>query len=73
MTVLFTDFKNFTKYSENLTPEKLVKSIDFYFSRFDEIIEKYKLEKIKIIGDSFMCAGGLHFDTTDHAIKMVIP
>ena len=45
VTVLFTDFKNFTKYSENLTPEKLVKSIDFYFSRFDEIIEKYKLEK----------------------------
>jgi len=72
VTVLFTDFKNFTKYSENLTPEKLVKSIDFYFSRFDEIIEKYKLEKIKIIGDSFMCAGGLHFDTKDHALKMTL-
>ena len=72
VTVLFTDFKNFTKYSENLTPEKLVKSIDFYFSRFDEIIEKYGLEKIKIIGDSFMCAGGLHFDTTDHALKMTL-
>lgn len=72
VTVLFTDFKDFTKYSENLTPEKLVKSIDFYFSRFDEIIEKYGLEKIKIIGDSFMCAGGLHFDTTDHALKMTL-
>ncbi len=72
VTVLFTDFKDFTKSSENVTPEKLVKSIDFYFSRFDEIIEKYGIEKIKSIGDSFMCAGGLHFDTTDHALKMTL-
>ncbi len=72
VTVLFTDFKDFTKYSESLAPEKLVKSIHFYFSRFDEIIEKYELEKIKIVGDSFMCAGGLPFPTKDHAIKMTL-
>lgn len=72
VTVLFTDFKDFTKYSESLAPEKLVKSIDFYFSRFDEIIEKYELEKIKIVGDSFMCAGGLPFPTKDHALKMTL-
>ena len=72
VTVLFTDFKDFTKYSESLAPEKLVKSIDFYFSRFDEIIEKYDLEKIKIVGDSFMCAGGLPFPTVDHALKVTL-
>ncbi|MDP3354070.1 MAG: adenylate/guanylate cyclase domain-containing protein [Flavobacteriaceae bacterium] len=71
VTVLFTDFVGFTKYSEHLTPEELVKSIDFYFSKFDEIIKKYDLEKIKTIGDSYMCAGGLPFPTSNHAIKMV--
>ncbi len=58
-TVLFTDFKGFTAYSELMTPEDMVKSIDFYFSKFDEIIGRYNLEKIKTIGDAYMCAGGL--------------
>ena len=70
-TVLFTDFKDFTHYAENLTPEKLVKTVDFYFSKFDEIFEKYDLEKIKTVGDAYMCAGGLHFHKNDHALKMV--
>lgn len=72
VTVLFTDFKSFTSYSDNLPPEKLVKSVDYYFSKFDEIIEKYKLEKIKTTGDSYMCAGGLPFPTKDHAVKMTL-
>ncbi len=71
VTVLFTDFKEFTNYSEQLSPEKLVKSIDYYFSRFDEIMEKYGLEKIKTVGDAYMCAGGLPFVTQDHAHRMV--
>lgn len=70
VTVLFTDFKGFTKYSESLTPEEIVKSIDFYFSKFDEIIDKYGLEKIKTIGDAYMCAGGLPFQTNDHATQV---
>ena len=70
VTVLFTDFEGFTNYSENLPPEKLVESVDFYFSKFDKIMEKYDLEKIKTIGDSYMCAGGLPVVTGDHAIKM---
>lgn len=70
VTVLFTDFKGFTKYSESLTPEEIVKSIDFYFSKFDEIIDKYGLEKIKTIGDAYMCAGGLPFPTDDHATQV---
>lgn len=71
VTVMFTDFEAFTKYSHNLTPELLVKSVDYHFSKFDEIIEKYGLEKIKTIGDSYMCAGGLPFPSKDHAEKMV--
>ena len=71
VTVLFTDFKGFTQYAENLSPEKLVESVDFYFSKFDEIMGKYELEKIKTVGDAYMCVGGLPFATEDHAHKMV--
>jgi class 3 adenylate cyclase/Tfp pilus assembly protein PilF len=59
VTVLFTDFKNFTLLSERLSPEELVEEIHHCYSRFDEIISKYNIEKIKTIGDSYMCAAGL--------------
>ncbi len=71
VTVLFTDFEGFTHSSEDLSPEELVEGVDFYYSRFDEIIEKYGLEKIKTIGDSYMCAGGLPFPTEDHALQII--
>ena len=71
VTVLFTDFEGFTHYAEKLSPEKLVESVDYYFSKFDEIMEKYDLEKIKTVGDCYMCAGGLPFPIEDHAFKMM--
>lgn len=71
-TVLFTDFKGFTQYSAHLSPEDLVETVGFYFSKFDEIIEKHGLEKIKTIGDAYMCAGGLHGSTKRHPQKMVL-
>ncbi|MGB5229629.1 MAG: adenylate/guanylate cyclase domain-containing protein [Eudoraea sp.] len=71
VTVMFTDFKGFTSFSQNLSPELLVKTVDYYFSKFDAIMEKYGLEKIKTIGDAYMCAGGLPFPTEDHPYKMV--
>ena len=71
VSVMFTDFKEFTSLSHNLSPEDLVKSVDFYFSKFDDIIEKHGLEKIKTIGDAYMCAGGLPFPKKDHADKMI--
>jgi adenylate cyclase len=61
VTVLFTDFKGFTEYAKNLSPEELVSSVDYYFSKFDEIMEKYGMEKIKTIGDAYMAVGGLPF------------
>jgi len=71
ITVMFTDFEAFTKYSQKLSPEILVKSVDYYFSKFDEIIDKHGLEKIKTIGDAYMCAGGLPFKTEDHPEKII--
>jgi PAS domain S-box-containing protein len=59
VTVLFTDFKNFSKNSAQLPPKELVNILDGYFKTFDEIISEHYLEKIKTIGDAYMCAGGL--------------
>ncbi|MBL7473364.1 adenylate/guanylate cyclase domain-containing protein [Robertkochia sediminum] len=72
VTVLFADFQGFTKYSENMDPEELVNRVDFYFSKFDEIMERFDLEKIKTMGDAYMCAGGLPFPTEDHATRMIM-
>ncbi|MCB7480150.1 adenylate/guanylate cyclase domain-containing protein [Christiangramia sediminis] len=71
VSVLFADFVGFTGYAERLTPEEVVDSVDFYFSKFDEIVETYGLEKIKTLGDCYMCAGGLPFPAKDHAEKIV--
>lgn len=70
VTVLFTDFVEFSKLAEHMEPEQLVRSIDFYFKGFDEIITKYGLEKIKTIGDSYMCASGLPTPNKNHAMNM---
>ncbi|MBK6732179.1 MAG: tetratricopeptide repeat protein [Bacteroidetes bacterium] len=59
VSVLFTDFKDFTILSEKLTPTQIVKEMHTCFSAFDAIIEKYNIEKIKTIGDSYMAAVGL--------------
>ena len=59
VTVLFSDFESFTNISENLSAGELVAEIDQCFKAFDEIMTKYKIEKIKTIGDAYMAAGGL--------------
>jgi class 3 adenylate cyclase len=71
VSILFTDFEGFTGYAESMTPEELVQRVDFYFSKFDEIIDRYGLEKIKTIGDAYMCAGGLPFPSDGHAHQCV--
>jgi len=59
VTVLFTDFVGFSRVAEHTNAEALVNSLNYYFSYFDEIASKYQLEKIKTIGDAYMCAGGI--------------
>ena len=71
VTVMFTDFKNFTQASEKLSAEALVQEINLCYSEFDRIITGYGLEKIKTIGDSYMCAGGLPIPSASHADDMV--
>lgn len=71
ITVLFTDFKNFTIASEKLTPEELVEEINHCYSAFDRIVEKHGIEKIKTIGDSYMCAGGIPVSNKTHPFDVV--
>jgi class 3 adenylate cyclase/tetratricopeptide (TPR) repeat protein len=71
VSVLFTDFKNFTQASEILSPEDLVAEINYCYSEFDRIVEKYGIEKIKTIGDSYMCAGGLPVSNNTHPYDVV--
>ncbi len=59
VSVLFADFKDFTKVSEQVTPSELVGLINVYFSEFDRIITRHNVEKIKTIGDAYVCASGL--------------
>ena len=70
-TVMFTDFVDFTKYSERMRSEDIVRSVDHYFSAFDRIVEKHGIEKIKTIGDAYMCVGGIPVADTDNAIRVV--
>ncbi len=59
-TILFTDFKNFTTIAETLTPAQLVNELNECFRAFDHIISQQPgIEKIKTIGDAYLCASGL--------------
>lgn len=70
-TVMFADFVAFTKVAEKLSPEDLVLTIDEYFEAFDNIIEKHGIEKIKTVGDAYICAAGLPVATTNNALVMI--
>ncbi len=59
VTILFSDFEDFTGASERLSPQALVGELNACFGAFDHIITAHGLEKIKTIGDSYMCVGGL--------------
>ncbi|MCB0733148.1 MAG: GAF domain-containing protein [Flavobacteriales bacterium] len=71
VTVLFTDFVNFTGISESLTPAELVEEIDYCFRAFDEIIGRHGLEKIKTIGDAYLAVAGLPMPQDNHAARAI--
>lgn len=58
-SILFTDFKDFSKIASENKPIQLIKKLDHYFSKYDEIVEMFHLEKIKTIGDAYMAVGGV--------------
>ena len=68
VSVLFTDVVGFSRISETMTPNRLVTKLDVLFRKFDEIIEANKLEKIKTIGDAYMCAGGVPSENSTNPI-----
>ena len=69
VSVLFTDFKDFSMRAELLSPQELVSEIDFYYKAFDRILDECDLEKIKTIGDAYMGAAGLPVLDPNHATK----
>ncbi len=71
VTVMFTDFKGFTYMAEKLSPQELVDEIDYCFKHFDQIISNYNIEKIKTIGDAYMCAGGLPIANNTNPLDVV--
>ena len=71
VTVMFTDFKNFTQASERMSPDELVKEIHYCYSEFDKIVTRHGIEKIKTIGDAYMCAGGLPVSNKTHPVDVV--
>ena len=71
VTVLFTDFVNFTSISERLTPQELVDELHHCFEAFDHIISKYGIEKIKTIGDAYLAVSGLPNPEPEHARNII--
>lgn len=71
VSVLFSDFINFSQTAETLSPEELVRELDYCFTVFDRIIEKHRLQKIKTIGDAYMCVGGLYTRGGNHLHRMI--
>ena len=71
VSVLFTDFKGFTSIADKLSPEEVVHELNECFMAFDSIMEKYNLEKIKTIGDAYMCAGNIPSPDRDHVYKII--
>lgn len=71
VSVLFTDFKGFTKIAEKLTAQELIEELNYCFFEFDKIIDKHNLEKIKTIGDAYMCAGGIPVANKSNPVDIV--
>ena len=71
VSVMFVDIVSFTRIAEGLTPQQVFSMLNRIFSSFDELAEKYGLEKIKTIGDAYMVAGGLNDDCHDYTEALV--
>lgn len=68
VTVMFADFEGFTRLTERMDPKALIEQLDQFFSAFDEIAERHHLEKLKTIGDAYMCVGGLPTANRSHPV-----
>ncbi len=72
VTVLFSDIQGFTQIAEEMNPEVLIDELDKFFFHFDSVVEKYRIEKIKTIGDAYMCAGGIPEKNRTNPIEVIL-
>jgi len=71
-TVLYLDIQGFKKISESMTSNQVIDELDQIIFHFNEIVEKYKIQKIKTIGDAYMCAGGVPVKNITNPIDVVL-
>lgn len=71
-SVLFADIKDFTQWSEKLDPKALIDTLQDLFSAFDDVLAQNYIEKIKTIGDAYMCAGGVPMKNNSHPFDIVL-
>lgn len=71
-TVLFSDIQGFTRIAEEVNPEVLIDELDKFFFYFDSVVEKFNIEKIKTIGDAYMCAGGIPKSNRTNPIEVIL-
>ena len=72
VTVLFSDIQGFTKIAEQMNPEVLIDELDGFFFYFDSVVERLGIEKIKTIGDAYMCAGGIPEKNRTNPIEVIL-
>jgi adenylate cyclase len=72
VTVLFSDIQGFTKIAEEMNPEILIDELDKFFFHFDSVVEKFGIEKIKTIGDAYMCAGGIPEKNRTNPVEVIL-
>ncbi len=71
VSVLFTDIVRFTKIADMLSPQEVIAELNDFFMALDNIIETFHLEKIKTMGDCYMCAGGIPTPDASHPINII--
>lgn len=72
VTVLFSDIQGFTQIAEEMNPEVLIDELDKFFFHFDSVVESLGIEKIKTIGDAYMCAGGIPERNRTNPVEVIL-
>lgn len=72
VTVLFSDIEGFTRITDETNPENLIDQLDKFFLYFDSVVERFRIEKIKTIGDAYMCAGGIPQKNRTNPIEVIL-
>jgi class 3 adenylate cyclase len=68
VTIMFADFEGFSRLTERIEPKSLIEQLDQFFTAFDAIAERHRMEKLKTIGDAYMCVGGLPEPNRTHDV-----